>query len=256
MILAFPISTKPTASKVRRFLERVGKTFCFFLLFFAATQATAQFLKPADSLNTSRAWWVGGAGAGAYTAGMVGLSALWYADYEQSDLHLYDDNDHWLQIDKAGHAIAAYQISRYGYDAFRWAGVSEKRSIWLGAGYSTLWLTTIELLDGRSAEWGFSLGDFAANIAGTALFTSQQLIWQEQRFTLKFSYSPSNIAQYRPDVLGSTGLESVLKDYNGQTAWLSINPASFGKRENAILPWLNIPVAISCQTLSATGNTT
>jgi hypothetical protein len=143
-------------------------------------------------------------------------------------------------MDKAGHAISAYQVTRYGYEALRWAGVEEKKSIWLGAGYSFLWLTTVEVLDGFSAEWGFSTGDMVANVAGSALFVAQQLRWKEQRIALKFSYSPSDYAQYRPDVLGSTGIERVLKDYNGQTAWLSLNLSSFGKREASKLPWLNV----------------
>ena len=57
---------------------------------------------------------------------------------------------------------------------------------------------------------------------------------------LKFSYTSSAYAQYRPETLGSTGLESVLKDYNGQTIWLSINPSSFSHKKDPFLPWLNV----------------
>jgi hypothetical protein len=42
-------------------------------------------------------------------------------------------------------------------------------------------------MDGYSAEWGAS-SDIIANAAGTALYVSQELIWQEQRITPKFSY--------------------------------------------------------------------
>jgi hypothetical protein len=216
------------------------RTGLLFILLFTSTLCSAQFLAPSDTLNKGRVWLVSGIGLGGYAIGMAGLNALWYADFPREGFHFYNDNDQWLQMDKAGHAISAYQVTRYSYEALRWAGVEEKKSIWLGAGYSFLWLTTVEVLDGFSAEWGFSTGDMVANVAGSALFVAQQLRWKEQRIALKFSYSPSEFAQYRPDVLGSTGLERVLKDYNGQTAWLSVNMSRFGKRDDAKLPWLSV----------------
>jgi hypothetical protein len=43
-------------------------------------------------------------------------------------------------------------------------------------------------MDGHSAKWGFSKGDMLANIAGCVLFEGQQLLWHEQRISLKYSY--------------------------------------------------------------------
>jgi hypothetical protein len=39
----------------------------------------------------------------------------------------------------------------------------------------------------------------------------------------KFSYHPTKYPQYRSDLLGKTDAEKVLKDYNGQTYWISMN---------------------------------
>jgi len=201
----------------------------------------AQFLVPSDTLNKSRLILAGSVTAVGYTATMVALNELWYKDFPKSSFHFYNDNSSWMQMDKAGHALTSYQLGRYGYEVMRWTGTNEKSSIWIGGNLGLFFVTGIEILDGFSDEWGFSYGDFLANAGGTALFIGQQLAWGEQRASLKFSYSPSSYAHLRPETLGNGGLESVLKDYNGQTIWLSVNPSSFihtdGRR---ILPWLNI----------------
>lgn len=63
---------------------------------------------------------------------------------------------------------------------------------------------------------------------GAGLFLGQDLWWKEQRILPKFSFSPSPYAKYRPNVLGSNFAEQLLKDYNGQTYWLSFSPGKFG----------------------------
>jgi hypothetical protein len=52
--------------------------------------------------------------------------------------------------------------------------------------------------------------DIIANAAGTALYVSQELIWQEQRIT-KFSFHTTKYASFRPSVLGSSFSEQILK---------------------------------------------
>jgi len=209
----------------------------------SALSVRSQFLAPADSLNKPRLILAGSITAAGYTASMIVLNELWYKDFPKSAFHFYNDNSSWMQVDKAGHALTAYQLGRYGYEVMRWTGVKEKSSIWIGGNLGLLFLTGVEVLDGFSDEWGFSYGDFLANAGGTALFIGQQLVWGEQRMSLKFSYSSSSYAQLRPETLGNGGLESVLKDYNGQTVWLSVNPSSFGpEKDRQFLPWLNVAI--------------
>lgn len=210
------------------------------LIVFAFGKAGAQILPPSDSLRSSRLITVSSVAAVGYTATMAGLNELWYKDYPRSSFHTFNDNGAWMQMDKAGHALTGYQLGRFGYEALRWTGLNEKKSTWIGGGFGLFLLTSVEVLDGFSDEWGFSGGDMLANIGGSGLFIAQQLAWGEQRIALKFSYSPSEYAAYRPGLLGDGGLESVLKDYNGQTIWLSINPSSFSQADHKVLPWLNI----------------
>jgi hypothetical protein len=97
-------------------------------------------------------------------------------------------------------------------------------------------------LDGFSSEWGFSFADLGANAAGSLMYIAQGLGWDEQRITLKYSFMQSDYSQYRPNVLGKNLTENLLKDYNGQTYWLSVNLSSFMKEDTRLPKWLNVAV--------------
>jgi len=180
-----------------------------------------------------------------YTGAMVMLNNLWYKDYPRSSFHWFDDNQQWLQMDKMGHAMTSYYIGVVGIRALRWSGLSERKSVIYGGILGLSFLTSIEVLDGLSAEWGASSGDMLANISGAGLLIAQELLWKEQRMMLKFSVHNSLYAQYRPNVLGESWNERLLKDYNGQTYWLSINLKSFGGKESYVPSWLNLAFGYS-----------
>ena len=180
-----------------------------------------------------------------YTGAMVMLNNLWYKDYPRSSFHWFDDNQQWLQMDKMGHAMTSYYIGVVGIRALRWSGLSERKSVIYGGILGLSFLTSIEVLDGLSAEWGASSGDMLANISGAGLLIAQELLWKEQRMMLNFSVHNSLYAQYRPNVLGESWNERLLKDYNGQTYWLSINLKSFGGKESYVPSWLNLAFGYS-----------
>jgi hypothetical protein len=62
---------------------------------------------------------------------------------------------------------------------------------------------------------------------------------------MKFSYHTTDYAAIRPEVLGETPAQRILKDYNGQTYWLSINPQSFIKNKKVLPNWLNFAFGYS-----------
>jgi len=211
--------------------------------------AVHTFTVPADSLPPSRApkWrlpFIVSSEAVLYTGALVGLNYLWYEDYPRSPFHFINDNAEWMGMDKLGHATTSYYVGLLGYESLRWAGVREKTAVWTGGTLGLFFLTSIEVLDGFSSEWGASWGDMIANTGGAALFISQQLVWKEQRFRLKYSFWPSEYAAKRPNLLGENLLQQPLKDYNAQTYWLSANIWSFlPNREHRRFPrWLNIAV--------------
>lgn len=177
-----------------------------------------------------------------YTAALIALDQAWYKDYPRSSFHFHNDLPDWLQQDKLGHVTATYYLSRLSSSTFFWAGLDNRRSAWYGSLSGLGFLTAVELLDGFSAEWGASLSDMAANMIGAGTFLTQQLLWEEQRIGIKYSYSISGLAQYRPNLLGNTLPEHMLKDYNGQTFWLSFNLKSAFAPESRLPAWLNLAV--------------
>lgn len=216
-----------------------------FLNFLGVRSAYSQnFLENADSLHTPRLIGVSSAVGIGWSASMIGLHYVWYKDYPKSKFHLFDDSKEWLQMDKMGHFFTAYQISDKIAGSFRWTGLNRELSSFIGAGVGFGYQLTLEFLDATNAQWGFSWSDVAANASGTALFLSQELAFKEQIIKPKFSFSPSKYAKYRPNTLGGNVAEQLLKDYNGQTYWLSFSPFAFSKNES--LPkWLCLSIGYS-----------
>jgi len=200
---------------------------------------------------------------GAYTAGSITfLDLIWYHPYQSTSFHFFNDNSQWCQMDKCGHAFSTYSSARLVMEAMdwagfetnpfnaslghlstgglRWAGFSKRESIIIGQAFGLLYLSSVEILDGFSKEWGFSWGDEAANFVGGFAFSLQQFYWKEQRIQLKFSDHQTSFPPYRPNVLGSNFAEQIIKDYNGQTYWVSFNVASFLKKETKFPNWINV----------------
>jgi hypothetical protein len=189
-----------------------------------------------------------------YVASVTGLYFAWYSDYPQSSFHLFNDGGEWMQIDKCGHAITAYYISRIGYTTYRWSGVKEKQATWFGGLLGFAYLLNIEILDGFSSEWGFSPGDLTANTLGSMIFIGQQLAWHEQRFSLKYSFHQTQYARYRPDLLGNNLIQNMIKDYNGHTYWISGNISSFLPERSKFPKWLNIAVGYGAEGMTGAFN--
>lgn len=202
------------------------------------------FFEKDNSPNKGRLIGVSSSIGTVWAGSMIGLQTIWYNDTVPNKFQFIDDSKNWLQMDKAGHVYTAYQINRLTSDLYEWSGLNKNTSAWIGFGVSMGYQTTLEILDGFSGTWGWSWGDMAANTIGSAGFTAQQLFWGEQRILPKFSYSPSPFAELRPQVLGSNFQEALLKDYNGQTYWLSFSPGSFFP-ESGIPKWACISFGYS-----------
>lgn len=214
------------------------KVSLFIVLSLAAELAHAQhFLPPSDTYRPDRLKKVVITEVAISTAVSVGLYYLWYKKFPRSRFHLFNDNREWLQMDKAGHAVTAYNIGVLQYDMMRWCGVKKNDAIVIGSATALGGLTIIEILDGFSTHWGFSKGDMLANLVGTAIFASQQRWWNEQRVSMKFSAHFSPYAKYHGGELGRSWTSRVLKDYNGQSYWLSLNIRSFLPASSSFPSW-------------------
>jgi hypothetical protein len=206
-----------------------------------STPAFAQdFFKSSPTYNPGRVNGVVITEAALGTVITIGLNYLWYKKFPRSRFHLFNDNNEWLNMDKVGHATTAYNIAAIQSDLLRWGGVRSGTSALVGTLTAFGFLTMIELMDGHSVKWGFSKGDMLANLAGCVLFEGQQLLWGQQRISLKYSYHHTLFAHYQPNELGNNLPQRMLKDYNGQTYWLSVNIGSFLPGASGFPKWLNL----------------
>ena len=216
--------------------------FLLLVSFSSLSQTTlSSFLKPSDTLNKQRHNTILISKASIAGVTLIGLNQLWYSEYDKSKFHTINDNKEWMQMDKLGHVFSSYQLSRLGAGLFNWSGAPKNNQLIYGATFGFGFLTAVEVFDGFSKEWGFSWGDVATNALGAGLFVGQELLWDEQRIAIKYSFHQTMYASQNPDKLGKSFNEQILKDYNGQTYWLSFNLQAFFK-EKKFLPWLNIAV--------------
>ncbi|MBX2888071.1 MAG: DUF2279 domain-containing protein [Ferruginibacter sp.] len=170
---------------------------------------------------------------------LTALSTAWYKNHKQTSFHFFNDMPEWMQMDKIGHIYSTYTAGHISRELWRTTGIDRKKQIWYGGLSGVAFQTVIETLDGFSSEWGWSWGDFGANILGAGMFISQELAWDEQRIQMKFSFNHKRYGDpelnVRSDqIFGRSAIERFLKDYNGQTYWLSTDI-------KYILPHANLP---------------
>ena len=230
----------------------------------STAQQKLPFFAPADTFHPVRFYTAVGTGTVLYSGLMIGLNEAWYAKTERTNFHFFNDWNEWKNMDKFGHWFTAYSYSRIGYQGARWTGMKENSSIWWAAGISFFLQGSIEVLDGYSAKWGFSLSDMGFNLLGNAAFIAQQKLWGEQRVGFKISSFPKSypddplraldgpstytLADRANDLFGSSYTESFLKDYNAQTIWASFNVASL-LPESKWPKWLNLALGYSAENL-------
>ena len=188
-----------------------------------------------------------------YTANFASLYAFWYKDYPKTNFHFFDDNGQYLQVDKASHFYAAYLGGRLSMQMWKWAGASKNKYVWLGGMSGLAYESLIEVMDGFSERWGFSWGDYAANVAGTSLLIWQELAWNEQRIQLKYSthyetYPDAGLERFAVRIDGKDKINRLFKNYNPQTYWLSANIKSFFKK-SSVPDWLNIAVGYGAENI-------
>ncbi|MCC5916917.1 MAG: DUF2279 domain-containing protein [Cryomorphaceae bacterium] len=217
---------------------------CLIALLASGQTRWDNLLTPSDTLNSVRLRNTILIESTLATATLSGLYVLWYADYPQSSFHFVNDNRDWLQMDKFGHAMSAYYVGVKGIELMKWTGMEKKKALWYGGLQGWAFLLAVEVFDGFSEQWGFSPGDFYANTLGAGLAIGQEALWDEQRILMKFSFSGSPYRKENPNVLGTSLWQSWLKDYNGQTYWLSASPGQF--MQNSKWPeWLCVSVGHS-----------
>ena len=176
---------------------------------------------------------------------LYALNETWYKDFPRSKFHTFNDSHEWLQMDKMGHAFTCYQIGKAFYNAYPKAHSGTTSQKFLLGSAGLLYMTGIEILDGKSSQWGFSWSDMAANFSGYFLFAAQDNFFKKQIVQLKFSYSNSPYAMLRSETLGRNFQQRLLKDYNAQTYWMNIPLTLKAAPRASFTKWLCVSIGYS-----------
>jgi uncharacterized protein YfiM (DUF2279 family) len=220
----------------------IANAFFLFALFLLSLQSTAQ---QKDSIDRKKLNTVIISGGLLYTGTMIGLNSIWYSQYDKQSFRFFNDWPEWNQMDKLGHVYSSFQLASIGSQALQWSGVSKKKSDIAGTITSFAIMSSIEILDGYSSGYGASASDWGANAIGASLFLGQKLLWKEVRIYPKYSFHRSEFASQRPDALGNGLLEEIIKDYNGQTIWLSLDVDKFIRFPK----WLNLAMGYGTESM-------
>lgn len=197
-----------------------------------------------DSLDKTRLHYFIAGESIVYAGTMTGLYYLWYDGYDHSSFHWFDDSNEWLQMDKAGHFYTSYYFNKAICSGYKYGKMSDRKSVIFSTATGFMFMLGIEIFDGFSEKWGASVSDITANSLGLGGYAFQEFLWKEQRIVPKFSFHNTKYSKYRPDALGSNNIQRMLKDYNGQTYWVSFNLKSLAKIESSPA-WLNIAFGYS-----------
>lgn len=234
------------------------------MLFFGFFSATAQFsavndwLKKSDTLNQKRFYASLGISSTCYLGFSTGLYHAWYKNHDLGKFHLYNDLGEWRHVDKVGHFYTAYLQGVLCYEGAKWVGLSDNKAMLTGFVMGSLFQSTIEVMDGFSNKWGFSIPDMVMNVAGSSAAVIQQYYWKEQRIRFKVSNVPrsypndliystngqtSMYLQERANQLyGNNFAQRFLKDYNSQVTWASFNLEQWTGERNIFPKYLSIAI--------------
>ncbi len=167
-------------------------------------------------------WWkIGGVttvSLSTLAASYVYLQTTWWSDRQKS-FHFDKGQDlkYALNIDKLGHFYGGAIATDMFYGGLRWADMEEKIAYIYGAVLSGIVQIGIEVKDGFSPRWGFSVYDVGSGMIGSLLPIGRRYIPWMNGLNIKWSY-------YKPsrhyfDVVNPHGTWN--DDYEGQTYWFT-----------------------------------
>lgn len=150
-------------------------------------------------------------------------------------------------LDKVAHLAGGVFVSEVYYNAFRWAGVSERKAEWLALGSAAFVEVGIELKDAYSPTYGFSWRDVAAGTLGGFWPMAQTRSGFLHDAQWKVSYW-----QRTPKYFTERGIPRQrvsIDDYLNQTYWFSFSPERFGNDhwQRAWPDWLQVSIGMGLE---------
>ena len=175
------------------------------------------------------------------TVGIYGANSWWKdgvsGSFRTVDENWFGQNSYAGGADKAGHAFFTYTGARLLSRGFEALGNDPGRSLRLGVWTSLGVMTGVEVVDGFSKEFRFSVEDFAANAAG-AVFAF--LMERDPRLDALLDF---RLLYRRSDDARRVGETDPIADYSGQTFLLALKADGVPRlREVPLLRYLELQV--------------
>jgi len=144
-----------------------------------------------------------------------------YADFwrnaERVPFYFSNDPPYSMHNDKFGHAFFTSMTGDVIEEGYKLAGVDDRTAAWLGGSSAFLTEFIVEIEDGfrgGSPAFGFSPGDFAADVIGGSFPIIRYYAPITRRFTYKASLWPS-------EPLKAGAYSSILSDDESHFYWMS-----------------------------------
>ncbi len=160
-----------------------------------------------------------------YAASWAVVSAAWWANQDASNgFHFRDEGAFGSSTyaggaDKLGHFYSTYVFTRMYSDILEWGGFSRAVSMVGASVLTAAFFTGVEVKDGYAPQYGFSVTDLAANLAGQVTALGFMLVPElDEAVSVKVMYFPS------ADYARSPSL-NIMEDYSGQTYLLAFHLA-------------------------------
>ena len=196
------------------------------------------FIKPTNSFSKKRLSLVLITSWSIYFLLLIGLCELWYSKFELIDFHWFNDSHEWLYCDKLGHFYIAFIECRLAVNLLRWCGWKSSFLLPTAVIWSFIMQSGYEIFDGFAINYGASAYDLIANFFGSLAAGLQFKLWNKIIVSAKFSYHFSPYSKLRPELLGNSFWEKLIKDYNGHTYWFALNLNSISTKLPYWPKWL------------------
>jgi hypothetical protein len=186
---------------------------------------------------------IGGIGI---TVGIYGANSWWKDGFSGSfrtvDEGWFGRNTYAGGTDKAGHAYFTYIGARLLTRGFEAAGNDPGRALRLGAWTSLGVLTGVEVIDGFSKRFRFSMEDAVANAAGVAFAVLAEV---DPRVDALLDF---RLLYRRSDDARRVGETDPLADYSGQTFLLAVKADGIPRlREVPVVRYLELQVGYNAR---------
>lgn len=201
-----------------------------------------------DTVKPARLWIVGGSSLLTLGSTYAYLQKTWW-NGRGVPFHFDSGRDltYASGLDKVAHLAGGVFISEAYYNAFRWAGVPERKAEWLALGSAAFVEVGIELKDAYSPTYGFSWRDVAVGTVGGFWPMVQNRSGFLRDAQWKVSYW-----QRTPKYFTERGIpvqRVSIDDYLNQTYWLSFSPERLGNArwQRAWPDWLQVSVGMGLE---------